>query len=109
MHTRHNAQVLAISYLQAHQAHHYRNVFPCALLAELGSQVDRPGATINLLVRRRAVALTIVGLAIKRLAATARRQDITVSGKRIPPFRAELVYEGALVHLWTSTHIWMLG
>lgn len=61
------------------------------LLAQLGSEVDWLRAAIHFLVGRCAVAARIVCLTVKDFAAIARGQSIVACGKRVAPFRAELI------------------
>lgn len=61
------------------------------LLAKLGSEIDWLRAAIDFLVGRCAVAARIVCLTVKDFAAIARGQSVVACGKRVAPFRAELI------------------
>lgn len=64
------------------------------LLADVSSQVHGLRAAIDDLVRRGAVAVGIVGLAVKHLAASTGGEAVVGASEGVAPFRAQLICSG---------------
>lgn len=65
-----------------------------SLLADVGSQVHGLRAAIDDLVRRGAVAVGIVGRAVKHLAASTGGEAVVGASEGVAPFSAQLICSG---------------